>query len=111
MNLQSVHDYYVNPPKTRLSREETVCYVASCLIHKDSYATELLLKIKNSAKYTLSDTVLFSALQVLIQSELVTSYQKRTEGKGRPRRMFSVNASMRAEVKKLAEYWTRENNS
>jgi DNA-binding PadR family transcriptional regulator len=105
--INTIFQYFEKPPATYLNQELAVCYVLSMLLEKDSYGTELIQWIEqNKPSYRLSDTVLYSALKFLEDENLTVSYWKKTEGRGRPRRMLQIVEENRSQCEKLAQLWS-----
>jgi DNA-binding PadR family transcriptional regulator len=105
--LSTIVQYFQNPPATYLNQELAVCYVLSVLLKEDSYGTELIQWLEdNHPSYRLSDTVLYSALKFLEEENLVVSYWKKTEGRGRPRRMLKIVPESRSQCEQLAQLWS-----
>jgi DNA-binding PadR family transcriptional regulator len=106
LTLTSVRDFFQSPPPTYLNKEQAVCYILSVLLQGDSYGTELMSQLEeNFPTYRLSDTVLYSALIFLEKEEITIAYWQKTEGRGRPRRMYSLAAQWREEAQALAHFW------
>lgn len=107
MKLEEVYQFFTHPQKIYLSPEQAVCYVLSVLLQKESYGTQLILKLESEyPTYQLSDTVLYAALKFLEESRAIAAYWKKFVGRGRPRRMYQVNPESQQEAQKLATLWT-----
>ncbi|MBW4518227.1 MAG: PadR family transcriptional regulator [Scytolyngbya sp. HA4215-MV1] len=113
MQLEDVYQFFKNPPIAYLNYELAVGYIFSVLLKKDSYGTELiqLLEVEHP-NYRLSDTVLYGALNFLEGEGLITSYWKKLEGRGRPRRMYQILPQAQTNAEDLAQLWETymENN-
>ncbi|QZZ23208.1 helix-turn-helix transcriptional regulator [Leptothermofonsia sichuanensis E412] len=108
MQLDDIYRFFQSPPPTYLNEELTICYVLSVLLKGDSYGTELIQLIESQyPTYRLSDTVLYNALTFLLEKELVSSYWKKLEGRGRPRRMFQILPEARSQAENLAQLWNQ----
>jgi DNA-binding PadR family transcriptional regulator len=106
LSLAKIYQYFQFPPPIYLNPEEAVCYILSVLLEGDSYGTELMDKLKEKFPvYQVSDTVLYVALNFLEKEGITKPYWKKTEGRGRPRRMYSLTAEWRKEVQTLANFW------
>jgi DNA-binding PadR family transcriptional regulator len=111
LTLASVRNFFQSPPPTYLNKEQAVCYILSVLLQRDSYGTELTSHLEeNFPTYRLSDTVLYSALIFLEKEGITIAYWKKTEGRGRPRRMYSIAAQWREEARVLAHFWNTQHN-
>lgn len=109
LSLASVRDFFESPPPTYLNKEQAVCYILSVLLKGDSYGTELMNQLEEEfPTYRLSDTVLYSALIFLEQEAITIPYWKKTEGRGRPRRMYSLATQWREEAQALASFWNNQ---
>lgn len=106
MKFDSIYRFFTNPPVTQLTHQQAVCYTLSVLLSGESYGTELMQRLLSEyPHYRLSDTTLYSALKFLETEGAVTSYWKKLSGRGRPRRMYRINAQCRSEAQKLAHLW------
>ena len=107
MSLQDIYQYFQNSHPIYLGKEVAACYVLSVLIEEgDSYGTALMKHIH--AKYPphrVSDTVLWSVFPFLIDDGFIFTYWKNGPGKGRPRRMYSVQPGKLDEARRLAQLW------
>jgi DNA-binding PadR family transcriptional regulator len=111
LSLASVRNFFQSPPPTYLNKEQAVCYILSVLLHGDSYGTELMSHLEEKfPTYRLSDTVLYSALIFLEKEAITIPYWQKTEGRGRPRRMYSLAAHWREEAQALARFWNTQHN-
>lgn len=86
MNVQDIYQYFKNPPPIYITKEVAVCYILSVLIEEgDSYGTALLKHIRaNHPPYRISDTVLYAALNFLIDEQMLSGYWQNESGRGRP---------------------------
>lgn len=107
MSLQEIYQYFQSSHPIHLGKEVAACYVLSILIEEgDSYPTALMEIIH--AKYPphrVSDTVLYSVLTFLTREGFILSYWQNGPGKGRPRRMYSVQPEKLDEARRLAQLW------
>jgi DNA-binding PadR family transcriptional regulator len=106
MQFEDIYTFFSDPPPTYLNKELAVCYVLSILLQQDSYGTELIHELSHHYQsYRLSDTVLYSALKFLEEAEAIDGYWQKVEGRGRPRRMYSLNPTSRIQAEELAGLW------
>jgi len=106
--LEQIYQFFKSPPPFYLNKELAVCYVLSVLQQHDSYGTELINLLETEyPSYRLSDTVLYSALKFLEDSEAVTGYWKKVTGRGRPRRMYQLTPEWRDQAAELADLWKK----
>lgn len=104
--LESIYEFFHNPPPIYLNKELAVCYVLSVLVQGDSYGTELIQRLENEfSTYRLSDTVLYNALKFLEDEKVVVGYWKKVEGRGRPRRMYQLLEGWHQQACSLTELW------
>lgn len=104
--FDDIYQFFKNPPPFYLNKELAVCYVLHVLTRKDSYGTELIQLLEEEhPNYRLSDTVLYSALKFLEDSNAITGYWKKVEGRGRPRRMYQVAPGWHQKARELANLW------
>jgi len=107
MKLEEIYQFFAAQPPVYLSCEQAVCYVLSVLLESESYGTGLIEKLESEyPNYRLSDTVLYAALSFLESEQAVASRLQKVEGRGRPRRMYSVSPQWHNEAQKLAALWT-----
>lgn len=110
-SLKTICEFFRSPPPVYLGKEQAVCYVFSVLLDGDSYGTELMNQLEEKfPTYRLSDTVLYSALSFLEKEAIAIAYWKKTEGRGRPRRMWSLAEQWREEAQALADFWNKQHN-
>ena len=110
-SLATIHEFFQSPPPVYLGKEQAVCYIFSVLLHGDSYGTELMNQLEEKfPTYRLSDTVLYSALSFLEKEAIAIAYWKKTEGRGRPRRMWRLDEQWREEAQALADFWNKQHN-
>jgi len=106
MQFEDVYKFFKDPPSIYLNKELAVCYVLAILLQQDSYGTELIHHLSQDySGYRLSDTVLYSALKFLEEEEAIDGYWQKVEGRGRPRRMYSLNPNARIQAEELAALW------
>jgi DNA-binding PadR family transcriptional regulator len=106
MKFDDIYRFFRNPPPLYLNQELAVCYILSILLEGDSYGTELIARLeRESATYRLSDTVLYSAIKFLEASGTIAGYWKKVEGRGRPRRMYRIQAEWEKQAQELAYFW------
>ncbi|MBZ8181357.1 MAG: PadR family transcriptional regulator [Oscillatoria sp. PMC 1051.18] len=112
MKFEDIYQYFDSPPPVYLNKEVAVCYVLSVLVRGESYGTELIeLLEKEYPTYRLSDTVLYSALKFLEESETISGYWKKVEGRGRPRRMYQICLESHHKAEELANFWQQYVNN
>jgi len=106
MKFEDIYRFFSNPPPLYLNQELAVCYVLAMLLEGESYGTELIGRLEREPSiYRLSDTVLYSALKFLEEAGAITGYWKKVEGRGRPRRMYQIQASWGDKAQELANFW------
>ena len=106
MRFQDIYQFFENPPPIYLNKELAVCYVLAVLLRQDSYGTELIQQVTDDyPSYRLSDTVLYSALKFLEGQAAIDGYWQKVAGRGRPRRMYRLNADWRLQAEELAGLW------
>ncbi len=106
MRFQDVYEFFENPPPIYLNKELAVCYVLAVLLRQDSYGTELIQQVTDDyPSHRLSDTVLYSALKFLEGQGAIDGYWQKVAGRGRPRRMYRLNADWRLQAEDLADRW------
>ncbi|NJN32267.1 MAG: helix-turn-helix transcriptional regulator [Synechococcales cyanobacterium RM1_1_8] len=106
MKFDNIYDFFHNPPPNYLNKELAVCYVLTVLLHHDSYGTELIQLLEaDYPTYRLSDTVLYSALKFLEGEGVIAGYWKKVEGRGRPRRMYQIDAEWRERCEEMSQLW------
>lgn len=109
MNVQDIYQYFKNPPPIYITKEVAVCYILSVLIDEgDSYGTALLKHIRAKyPPYRISDTVLYAALNFLIDEQMLSGYWQNESGRGRPRRMYQVAEGREEDAQELATLWQK----
>jgi len=109
MNVQDIYHYFKNPPPVYITKEVAVCYILTVLLDEgDSYGTALLKHIRaHHAPYRISDTVLYAALNFLIDEEMLSGYWQNESGRGRPRRMYQVAEGRQEDARKLSQLWLK----
>ncbi len=106
MKFEDIYKFFQAPPPFYLNKELAVCYVLAVLTRGDSYGTELIQLLETDyPAYRLSDTVLYSALKFLEEEAIITGYWKKVEGRGRPRRMYQIQAESTQRAQDLARLW------
>jgi DNA-binding PadR family transcriptional regulator len=106
MNFEDIYCFFRDPPPLYLNQELAVCYILDILLQNDSYGTELIARLEHeSSIYRLSDTVLYSAVKFLEAAGTIVGYWKKVEGRGRPRRMYQIDADWRHQAAELASFW------
>ncbi|PSB49473.1 PadR family transcriptional regulator [Cyanosarcina cf. burmensis CCALA 770] len=106
MKLEDIYQFFATQPPIYLSCEQAACYVLSVLLQGESYGTGLIQKLESDhPNYRLSDTVLYAALKFLESEKAIVSCWQKVEGRGRPRRMYSVSPQWLDEAQKLAALW------
>ncbi len=109
MNVQDIYQYFKNPPPVYITKEVAVCYILSVLLEEgDSYGTALLKHIRaHHPPYRISDTVLYAALNFLIDEQMLSGYWQNESGRGRPRRMYQVAEGREEDAQQLAQLWQK----
>ncbi|NER38384.1 MAG: hypothetical protein F6J93_31275 [Oscillatoria sp. SIO1A7] len=80
--------------------------MASRLIWKDSYSTELKKDLEELQPiFKLSHPVLCKAVNLLLKEGVIEQYKERNKRRGRPRKMLRVNESQRKRAENLAFKW------
>lgn len=106
MKFEDIYKFFQAPPPFYLNKELAVCYVLEILTRGDSYGTELIQLLETEyPTYRLSDTVLYSALKFLEEEGIITGYWKKVEGRGRPRRMYQIQAEALRHAQDLSQLW------
>ncbi|MBW4441596.1 MAG: PadR family transcriptional regulator [Plectolyngbya sp. WJT66-NPBG17] len=106
LTFEDIYRFFQTPQPIFLNQELTVCYLMSVLVTNESYGTELVQKLRQSyPNYRLSDTILQSSLRFLEKQEIVTSYWKKPEKRGRPRRMYQLCPAARSRAEEFARFW------
>ena len=106
LTLHGIYRFFQTPQPIFLNQELTVCYLMSVLMRSESYGTELLQQLRqNYSDYRLSDTILQSSLRFLEKQAIVTSYWRKLEKRGRPRRMYQICPEKRVKAEELAKLW------
>lgn len=106
MKFEDIYSFFQAPPPFYLNKELAVCYVLAVLTRGDSYGTELIQLLETEyPSYRLSDTVLYSALKFLEEEGIITGYWKKVEGRGRPRRMYQIQADAVKKAQELSHLW------
>lgn len=104
--FDDIYQFFKNPPPFYLNKELAVCYVLHVLRRQDSYGTELIQLLEQEyPTYRLSDTVLYSALKFLEDTDAISGYWKKVEGRGRPRRMYRITPEWQQKSQELAKLW------
>lgn len=106
MRLEDIYRFFQEFQPLYLTNEAAACYVVFLLLEGDTYATEILQRLDQEyPNYRLSDTVLYEVIQFLEAEGWITSYWKKTEGRGRPRRMLCLTPDVTEEAQTLAQFW------
>ncbi|MGG6268369.1 PadR family transcriptional regulator [Leptolyngbya sp. AN03gr2] len=106
LTFDDIYRFFQTPQPIFLNQELTVCYLMSILVESESYGTELVQNLKqNYPNYRLSDTILQSSLRFLEKQEIITSYWKKPEKRGRPRRMYQLRPEARSKAEEFAQFW------
>ncbi|MDV2997392.1 MAG: hypothetical protein N4J56_007097 [Chroococcidiopsis sp. SAG 2025] len=106
MTIEEIYQFFAAQPPIYLSSEQAACYVLSVLLIEESYGTRLIQKLESDyPPYRLSDTVLYAALNFLETERAIASRWQKVDGRGRPRRMYSVSSQWLDEAQKLAALW------
>lgn len=106
LTFEDIYRFFQTPQPTFLNQELTVCYLMSVLVISESYGTELVQKLrKDYPNYRLSDTILQNSLRFLEKQGIVTSYWKKPEKRGRPRRMYQLCPEARSKAEEFGRFW------
>jgi DNA-binding PadR family transcriptional regulator len=105
MNLLDIIKYLETDHKKYLNIPQATAYILHQLQENDLCGTELLVVINGSTVYALSDTVFYSAVQTLIDEKILTSYEQKVKGRGRPRKIFTIVSEMKIKSQEIAKYW------
>ena len=106
MKFEDVYRFFQEPQPVYVNGEAAASYVVLVLLQGDSYATEILQRLRHEhPNYQLSDTILYQVLQFLESEGWITTYWKKAGGRGRPRRMLQLSSDIREEAQKLAQLW------
>ncbi len=106
MQLKEIYQFFQTPQPRFLSQEVAVCYVMSVLLQGDFYGTELINQLETDyPDYRLSDTILQNTLKFLESERVLSSYWKKVEGRGRPRRMYQLEPQWSRQAAELARLW------
>lgn len=106
LTFEDIYRFFQTPQPIFLNQELTVCYLMSVLVESESYGTELVQNLRqNYPNYRLSDTILQSSLRFLEKQALITSYWKKPEKRGRPRRMYQLCPEARSRAEEFAQFW------
>lgn len=106
MQIEDIFNFFESHPPLFLNNEVAVCYIAAVLTHQNSYGTELIQQLEiEYPGYRVSDTVLYCGLNFLIEEGVITSYQKKVAGRGRPRRMYAIQPGAEKQAQELACLW------
>ena len=112
MELKKIYQFFETQPPTFLGEEPAVGYILSVLLQGESYATELIERLKSECpSYRLSDTILYSALNFLESSKVISAYRQKVDGRGRPRRMYRLNQQWVGQAAELASFWQEYSSS
>ncbi|OWY68972.1 PadR family transcriptional regulator [cyanobacterium TDX16] len=106
MKLEDIYQFFAAQAPVYLTQEQAVCYVLSVLLEGESYGTGLMEKLESEyPNYRLFDTILYAALSFLESEQAVASRLQKVEGRGRPRRMYSLSPQWLDLAQKLAALW------
>ena len=90
-----------------LNKEQAIAYIVWYLRRTDGYPTGMQNEMPALyPQFTISDTILDAALTFLLRRGVVSDRREKTRDRGRPRRMFKLNAVTRS-TELLAEYWVK----
>lgn len=107
MTIEEIYQFFATQPPIYLNSEQAACYVLSVLLIEKSYGTRLIQKLESDyPPYRLSDSVLYAALNFLETERAIASRLQKVDGRGRPRRMYSIGPEWHNEAQKLAALWT-----
>lgn len=105
MDIADVYKYFQSPPKPQyLNKEQAVCYISKSLLENDLCATELIVSIQSNTR-ALSSTIVSESLEILLKNNIINSYIKKIQGKGRSRKMFTIIPQMKPQAEELATFW------
>jgi DNA-binding PadR family transcriptional regulator len=108
LTIESVINSFAEDRLVFLTAEQAICYVAYRLTKGDSYGTELIQELTlRTNRYQISDTICCKALNFLVGEGLATSFEEKVEGRGRPRRMYSLVKQRRKDAVRLATCWRK----
>ncbi|MDX2244697.1 MAG: PadR family transcriptional regulator [Leptolyngbyaceae cyanobacterium bins.302] len=106
MDFEDIYNFFEELPPTYLNVEQSVCYVLSVLLQKESYGTELIQNLEREYPiFRISDPVLYAAVTFLENEQFISSFWKKLQGRGRPRRMLQLNPECRKQAQDLANLW------
>jgi DNA-binding PadR family transcriptional regulator len=108
MKFQDINNFFKEPSRIQLVKEVAVCYVLAMLLEKgDLYGTALVQWLEvNYPRYRLSDTVLYTALKFLEEEQaVIEGYWQKAEGRGRPRRMYTIRAEQVELAQQFGQLW------
>lgn len=106
MKIEDIFSFFESHPMVFINDKLAVCYIVAVLVREDSYGTELIQRLgAEYPGYRVSDTVLYIGLQFLREEGVITSYWKKAEGPGRPRRMYQIDSGADKQAQNLARLW------
>jgi DNA-binding PadR family transcriptional regulator len=105
LDIGNIYAFFQTPQPIFLQPEPAVCYILHTLLKADSYGTGLIRQLEEDYPgYRLSDTLLYKVLKFLEEEKFITDYVK-SEGRGRPRRMFKLASDKGEKAQELAHLW------
>jgi len=89
----------------QMTLEDAVAYLCHLLITRGEgfYGSAILSSPPDGWK--LSDTMLSSTLSVLDDEGWVDCHEQKVEGRGRPRKIYTIAPGAETEVQEAAKYW------
>ncbi len=91
MSLETVIQFFEQDQTRWLNKYQAIGYVLWRLSQTDSYFSEMLNQIAvDFPGVNVSDTILNEALHFLVKRGAITSRIEKAEGRGRPRKMYSL---------------------
>lgn len=106
MKFDDIYQFFENPPPNYLNRELAVCYILAVLVQGESYGTEMIEYLERKyLAYRISDTVLYGSLKFLEDTGVISGAWKKVASRGRPRRMYQIEAEWFDRAIELATLW------
>jgi hypothetical protein len=110
--LLDAYKFFLLPSPIYLNTEMGIAYIVhSLLVNGDSYAHKLMEDLAETETLRISDTVITKALDILVGSGMVKTYDQKAQGReagdgrGRPRNMMAVSMDYIYAAYELLEYW------
>jgi hypothetical protein len=112
LDFQKIYDFFNLPSFRFLKAEESVAFIVATLYDHDSYGTELAKIIAQTSHLGISDTILYTGLDFLIESGLITAYNRPSDPevkltKGRPPIYYKLNLAKKNQtaISDLKGFW------